>query len=177
MQTNGLAERPYEHIGNDPRFFAGTRASRSDNTERVGLVDNEGGIEAVTQAAKFREGRHVTVHAEVRFGHDEAPPRRLGCCKRTLHGAKIQMRSHRHAGSTESATIDDRGVVEGIGHDDVVARRKCREGPDVGRVAGRKDECIFETDPIGQSALEHRVSLVLAADEARRAGPTRVGTD
>ena len=82
-------------------------------------------------------------------------------------GREIEVRGHDHPRATQAAAIDNRGVVQLVGNDDVPWPRERGKEPDVRGVAGREQERGIEADPVGKRAFERLVRRVLTAHEPR----------
>src|SRR5208283_836415 len=81
----------------------------------------------------------------------------------------------RDLGAREPRAVDERGVIEPIGEDEVPRARQRGQHAYVGGIAARKGESAVGAEPPGQRTLEGFVLQPLPGDEARGARPQREG--
>ncbi len=117
--------------------------------------DAAGVFREITQRGQRAE---VAIHAEHAIGNKEAT---LICWKTAddpAGGVNILVREHLDRRSAEAAPVDDAGVVQLVGDDDVVFGQDGRDGAGVGGETALKDDNRFDFLELGQPPLELQVN-------------------
>ena len=117
---------------------------------------------------EWRQRRPVAVHREDRLGHDQRAPRDgTPGGEDALEDGDVEVRVDLDRGTRESASVDDAGVVELVGEDEVAPSDQRRDDPDVRLEAGVEQQRGLGPVEAGQLDLERLVLGVVAGDEAR----------
>ena len=101
--------------------------------------------------------------------------RRAGVrCERPSSATEVAVRIAREARARQQRGVVQRGVVELVGEDRVVAPEQRGEHAEVGHVAGGKQQRRAGWPTNAQAPLERRVRRSVAGDQVRRAGADAV---
>ena len=115
---------------------AGAASLRAKNPETVRVVDYQPGIETFGQCQQLGQWREVAVHAEHGVGKDQLALGGAGGESRFERGEVVVWVAHA-VRPRQLHGVDQRGVVELVGEDRVVASDKRRDDGQVGHVTGR----------------------------------------
>ena len=147
-----------------------TRAVRADDAERVGLVDHEQRAVRTCHGVQIGQRREVAVDGEHGVGDDDGP---LGGCAATEPARRRRRRGARSTTTLrprQPAGVDDRGVVERVGHDRGARPGQGGDGPEVGEVARREDQAGLRRRRRRPGRLSRRCVQVGAAGHQPRPG-------
>ena len=110
----------------------------------------------------------MAVHREHAIGRDQPAAGARGLAQALFELAGVAVRVAQPARLAEPHTVDDRGVVEGVGDDRVVLAEQRLEEPGVGVEAGRVENRVLATEECADPRLELAVDVLRTADEAHR---------
>ena len=131
------------------------------------FIDDEDGVVALGGVGEPGEGGGVAVHAEEGLGDEEPAPGGPGFVEEARRTVRVSVGIDGDSRPGEAAAVDDAGMVEGVGDDDVVGSGQGGEDADVGLVARREDECGLAAEELGQRLFELAVRREVAGDQAR----------
>ncbi len=149
----------------------------TEDAAGVGVVDHDGRPERLGRLDDPGEWRDVAIHREHAVGDDQdqppvatARPARLArlaedVAQRFDVGVRVDLA--RRLGQPHA--VDDRGVVERIGHDQVRLAGDRRDDPGVGREAGLEGQDRGRALEVGQFRLERLVHRHRPGDRPDRA--------
>ena len=134
----------------------------------MGIIDHQPGIEALGQFEQLRQRRQIAIHAEHRIGEDQLAP---GTAARQPRGQmlEIAMRIADMLGARQLRGIDQRGVVEFVGKDGIVALQQRRYDRQIGHVAGAEIQRLLEAGERRQPLFQLGMRAQVAADHMRGA--------
>ena len=117
-----------------------------------------------------RQRPEVAVHAEHAVGDEQlALARRGSSCEDASRGVDVLVREHLDRGAAQAAAVDDAGVVQLVGDDDVVLGQDRGDGAGVGGEAALEHDAASVCLNVGEPALELHVDRHRAGDGAHRA--------
>ena len=90
--------------------------------------------------------------------------------QRLARGVDVLVREHLDRRAAQAAAVDDAGVVQLVGHDDVVLAEDGGDGARVRREAALEDDDRLGLLELGEPALELHVDRHRAGDRPHRAG-------
>ncbi len=170
LEAEGFAEGADEDVGGDSGFGAEAAAGGAEDSDGVGFVDVEGGAVGVAEGAEAGQVGDIAVHAEVGFGGDPLVGGVWVGGEGGFDGVGVEVGDDDDVRSREAAAVDDGGVVEGVGDEEVAGAGEGGEGANVGGVAGSEEEGGFGVEPGGEGGFGLLVVGVFADDEAGGAG-------
>ncbi len=165
-----LAQGPDDQVDLARQAAGGHRAPAPgpETAGGVGLIDHQPAAMAPRQGRQLPQRRDVPVHGEDAVGDDQCTPAR-----RAAHSpfevVGVTMPVDEGLGAGEAAAVDDAGVVELVGEDDLTAARQRGDRAGVGQVAGAEEQRGLRALELGQPSLQLRVDRHRAGDQARRA--------
>ena len=120
--------------------------------------------------AQLRQRPEVAVHAEDAVGDQQ-----LALAGRQLRddlarGVDVLVREDLDRRAAQAAAVDDAGVIQLVGDDDVIFGQDGRDRAGVGREAALKDDDGLDLLELGELPFELHVHLHGAGDGAHRAG-------
>ena len=134
LKADRFAKRSDENVG----FYVDGRGDATscgtEGSDSVSFVDDEGGIVLVAEGPKTMQIGDIAIHAEVRFSDDPTAPCMVGMFKSVGYGVGVEMRCDDDGCAGEPTAIDDGGVVERVGDDDIAGLGEGAQGTDVGGV-------------------------------------------
>ena len=137
-----LAERADDDVDLvlEPGLGDGAAAAGAERAGAVRLVDDHAHVVAPGELDDLRQRRDVAVHREDAVGDDQrAAP--LGLAQAPREVVDVAVVVDEGLGPRQPAAVDDRGVVELVGEDDLAARRASAETtPSVRQVAGAEQQ-------------------------------------
>ena len=165
-----LRERAHPQVDAilDAQQLGGAGAARPEHAGAVRLVDHQPRAVALAQLADLAQRRDVALHREDAVDDDQHAAAVAARALQGLlqfvqavvpEGAQLRAREH--------AAVEDRGVVAGVGDHGVTGCEDRAQRADVGLVAGREDDRVLGTDPLGDLALELEVQRDRAVQQAR----------
>ncbi len=121
-----------------------------------------------------RERGGVAVHAEEGLGDEQPAARRPRLVEEACGTVRVSVGIDGYSRPGEAAAIDDAGMVEGVGDDDVLGSGQCGQDAEVGLIARGEDECSLAAEKPGQRLLEQAVRGEVAGDQAGGGGTEAV---
>ena len=94
---------------------------------------------ASARSASSAERRQIAVHAEHALGDDERPAR-ARCGQGALDRIEVQVRIDELARAGHADAVDQAGVIERVGEDQIVASDERRQQAEVGAVARAEEQ-------------------------------------
>ena len=174
LEGQGFAEGADENVGLNTVGCRKTRAARTEDAQGVGLIEDQEGVGSGAEVAEGGEVGCVGVHAEVGLGDDEAAAGGGGF--EGLGGRlEAEVGDDADCRAAEAAAVDDGGVVETVGDDEIAWAGKRGKDADVGCVAAREEEGSGEVHPVGKGLLEVVLGGVGSVEEAGGSSATRGG--
>ncbi len=157
---------------------ASTRAT--EDAGRVGVVDHHCGTELLGRLDDAGQRRDVAVHREDAVGHDEDQsirPGRPGLAQDVAQRLDVLVREDLAGSLGEAHPVDDRGVVELVGHDEVALAGDRRDHARVRREARLERQDRLGSLELGELGLELLVQRHRSGDRPDRAGAGSVVLD
>ena len=152
-------------------------AARAQHALAVGVVHHERDAVLLGHRGDFVQRRDVAVHAEDAVGDDEPPGSRAGLLNRAAQVRHVGVRIANDLGAAEAAGVDDAGVVEFVGKDDVVGADQRGDGGDVGHEAALEGDARFGLFEGSQFFFQLHMECHGAGDGAHRARADAVAVD
>ena len=134
----------------------------------MGFVDHEQRPAPGAHVEEIVEGRDVAVHREHGLGDDHRACR-VGLEEKLVDVRRVAVPVHREWCLREATPVDERRVVQLVGHHEHVRARERREHAQVGREPGGEQHRVVGVLPLGERGFELGVHGARAHDEARRA--------
>jgi len=121
----------------------------------VRFIENHTGAIAIGEREDFSEWRYVSVHAEHALSDNEPSARKMDlCAERIFQRVQIEMRVDFAASTAEAHAIDQTGVIECVGEDQVTFSQQRGEQSQVGGVAAAEIKRVFRPGKAGEFALQ-----------------------
>jgi hypothetical protein len=161
-------------------MLLGAAAGRSEHTQRVGLIQVDARLVAVGHLSQLGQTGDVPFHAKNPVGHDELRlvGREGGQRLLQMLGVVVVIAVHLHLAASEAYrqhdAVHDRGVVVAVAEHVLLAPQHGRDGPQVGQVAGRKNQGRLAPHEMGQAFFQLHVLGEGAVDQA---GAGTAGTE
>ncbi len=167
----------HRHIARgEPEMLAATAAGGPHHADAVRVVDHEPGVVRAGRCGERRQRREVAVHAEHAVRDDERAAAlgrrsgrvdieqraRCGCVRMWI--PQVARAAH------EARRVDERGVVELVGEQQVALVGERGEHAEVRHVAGGEDHRACTTGELGELPLQRLMFGAVPADEVRSAG-------
>ena len=153
-------------------------AVAAEDSGGVGVVDHHDGVVFFGQFGEFGDGADVAVHGEDAVGDDELYAGLvLDFLEELLAVGDVFVAEDLDFGAGETGAVDDGGVVEFVGQDEVFFAEDGADGAGVGGEAGLEDDAGFDVFEGGDFALELHVDAHGAGDGADGAGAYAVVSD
>ena len=172
-----LAERGDVHVRHHAGIFQRATAVGTEDAEAVRVVDHQRGVVLRGQRRQLAQRREVTVHAEHAVADDQPQPCRGGALVRQRRGeaGEIGMRDARVLRTGQATTVDQRGVVEFVGDQQIVAAQQRAQHAEVGRPAGGEQQHARPLHEVGELFFQLPVLAVVAGHQRRGAAAGAVG--
>jgi hypothetical protein len=138
VEAEGLAEGANEDVWSDVVAGAEAGSAGAEKAESVSLINDENGAVKGSEAAKLAKIGGVAVHAEVALGDDPMAIRRAA--EGLADTLEVEVGDDVDGGFAETAAVDDGGVVEGVGDDEVFGLGEGAKDSEVGGVATGEEE-------------------------------------
>ena len=135
----------------------------------MGLVHDQQGLRIRADLGQLAERSAVSVHGEDGVGDDELATRRRP--QQAGDRADIAVRVDLDARPGKAATVDDRGVVQGIREDQVLGAGERGEEAAIGGVAAAEEDCCLGAFEPGELRLQLVLRQEVATDQPARACP------
>ena len=143
-------------------------SARTEHAEPVGVVHHQPGIEAFGQREQFRQGREIAVHAEYRVGENQLAPG-AALLQPTGERVRIAMRIAHVLGAGQQGGVDQRGVIQLVGENGVVAPDQRGGDGQIRHIAGGEVQRPLPPDERRELLFQFRVRSQVAADRVRSA--------
>ena len=161
---------PHEHVDLALQAGLGDRAApaRAERAGAVRVVDHHAHVVAPRERDDLLQRRDVAVHREHAVGHDQ---RRAAVRVAQAPGEVVDVgvAVDERLGARQPAAVDDRGVVELVGEDDLAAAGERRHHAEVGQVARAEQQRALRALELRQPLLQAPVQRHVARHQARRA--------
>src|SRR5437588_7949722 len=134
-RADGFGESPHLNVNTamDIEVVDGPTSAASQNARGVSVVDHHDGIVFFSEVAKGGQGADVTVHGEDTVGDDELASGLVFDRGELLLGvSNIFMAEDQDLGAGKTRAINDRGVVQLVGDDEIFFAKNGRDGAGVG---------------------------------------------
>lgn len=155
-----LAHDPVLLVGPPPRF--------PDETGGVGIVNQEHGVVLFAELDHLVQLGRITVHRENAVGHHQPQPLVLVHLELFLEVGHVGMLESIVHGAAQPDAVDQRGMNQAVGDDDIILGQDGLEHPGVGIHAGREEDGVFRTQELGHLPFQLLVDVLGAADKAHR---------
>lgn len=154
------------------RKFSGEAAAlRAENAEGVGFVGDHIGVEFFGELENFGERRDVALHAKDAFRDDEfCAVGILIFAQGAFEKIQIAVRVDDFLRAREANAINDAGVIERVGKNEITRLQNGAEQADVGGVAGVEVESGFRARKSGEFRLEFLPVAGIPGEQARTGG-------
>lgn len=150
--------------------FADAATMMTEDAGAVCFVDKQPGIESFGEIRELAEGGDIAIHAEDAIG-DYQPMAGAGrLVEFALVLPDVGMADDAHACSGEAAAVNQAGMVEAVGEDDVVLIDQSGDRADVRRVAGREQQGRVGFFELCEPVFEPLVPVGMTADERAGSG-------
>jgi len=166
--TEGLRQGGHAHVCGDAQLGGEAGPSRTDDAGRVGFVDDQEGTGGCAERCQLAQGRAVAVHREHRVGDDDLASRRGA--ERMRDGPQVCVRKDFDASAGEPAAVDDRGVVQRVGENQVFGSGDGRQQAAVRGIAAAEEQRCVAVREARQLRFQLLRRKEIAANEAARAG-------
>ena len=157
-------------------MLAATAALGAHDADPVRIVDDEPRIMRACRCGERRQRCEVAIHAEHAVGDDE----RAAALRRRSGRMDIEQRARRGCirmrvpevarAAHETRRVDQRGVVEPVGEQQIALVGERGEHAEVRHVAGGEDHRACTTGELGELTLQRLMFGAVPADEVRSAG-------
>src|SRR5690348_948232 len=179
-RANGLAERAdlNIHAAVTAEMIHRAAAIASEDARGMRIVNHHHAAVFFGEGAEFRKRGDVAIHGENAVGDEElaaVPVFRL--LQDALAVGEILVLENLDGGFGEAAPIDDGGVIQLVGNDEVVLAENGGDCAGVRREAGLKDDAGFRALESRDLLFELHVNLHGANDAADGAGANAVFAD
>ena len=138
------------------------------HASRVRLVDHDEGVVFFSEVADLVHRSHVAVHREYTVGTDDAEALGLSLLQTLLKLSHVGVGITVALGLAQAHTVDDRGVVEGVGDDGVFLGEERAEETAVGVEAGGIEYGVLGMEVVADGSLKLLVDVLSTTDEANR---------
>jgi hypothetical protein len=133
----------------------------------VGVVDHHDGAVFFTKHREFIDGADVAIHGENAVGDDEfAAWLMLDFLQQLFAVRDIFVAEDFDLGARKAGAVDDAGVVQFVGEDEVFFAEDARDGTCIGREAGMENDTGFYTFEGGDFFFKLHVDAHRAGDGA-----------
>ena len=166
-----LGERAHDQVDVRPAGRSGRqcRAPVGPSTpSECASSTNSARAVLLRQLDELRQGRDVALHREHAVDGDQraALLARTGARAPASRSRDVVVAEAHRLAERQRAAVDDRGVVELVDEDGVVAADQALDDAEVGLVAGREDERGLVPHEFGEVGLELLVQVERAVQEA-----------
>ena len=160
-------------------MFAAAAAGRTDDPEAVRVIDHQPGAVGSRGIRERGQRGEVAIHTEHPIGDEE----RTGSlrsvsvvrCERCAGGCGIAVRiALQVSAAHQPGGVDQRGMVQLVAEQQVVATGECTEHPEVRHIAGGEHQGTGTTGELSEFTLESLVFGAVSADEVRGPGARTV---
>ena len=168
--TKRLAKGTREHLdfAAEVELLGNTVSRLAYDTCRVALVHHDHGIVLLSQLVNLIQRADIAVHGEDTVGSDDAETLCLRLLELLLEVSHIAIGIAIAHCLAEADTVDNRGVVEGIGDDSVLVGEQRLEETAVGIETSRIEDGVLGAEEIGDGLFELLVGVLRTADETHR---------
>ena len=178
--ADGFAERADLDVNAavTAEMIHGAASVASENAGGMRVVHHHDAIVFFSEVAKLREGGDVAFHGKNAVGDEQlvAVPV-FGFFENALAIGDILVLENFYGGFGEAAAVNDGGVVEFVGDDQVFLAENGGDGPGVGGEAGLENDAGFRALEAGDLLFELHVNFHGADDGADGAGADSVFAD
>ena len=170
-------------LGDDVDLDArpGRRAAALGTNKAGGMtvIDHDHCIVAVGKSADFNELGEIAVHGKdpVRHDDDTAGVVLAGGFKLFLQVVHVAIGEAVALCLRQAYAVDDRGMVETVGHDGVIVAEQGLEGAAIGIEAGGIKNGVLHAEIGGDDAFQLTVQIGRSADETHRSHAETVGIE
>lgn len=146
-------------------------AFEAANADSVSFIDDQFSAVAAGELHELAEGDDIAFHAENAFGDDELRAGRA-CVflKGAFEKAQIAVGINDFAGVRKANAVDETGMIERVGEDDVAIAQNGTEQADIGGVAGAEVERGFRTNEIRELGFDGFPVARVSGKQARASG-------
>ena len=146
-------------------------AIAAQNAGGVRVIDHHDGAVFVGNIAELVDGADIAVHGKDAVGDDElAAGLVLDLLQQLFAVGDIFVAEDLDLRAGEAGAIDDAGVIELVGEDEVFFAENARDGSGVGGEAGLEDDAGFDAFECGDLFFELHVDAHRAGDGADGSG-------
>ncbi|MNI42459.1 hypothetical protein D3C73_967560 [compost metagenome] len=163
-----LAQRTDQHghvIDAQAKGFDDSAALCTQGTQAVSVVDHQPGTTRTRDFGQCRQVGQVTVHAEHTVGDHQGIA--AGLAQAVGQADCIVVQVTVEAGTTEQTAIEQRSMVEAVLQHRIALPHQRRDGPEVGHVAGRKQQGTRATGQFGQRLFDLMMRRAVADHQMR----------
>ena len=141
----------------------------------MGVVDHHDGSVLFGEIAELVDGADVAVHGEDSVGDEELAAGLVGDFLEELFGVGgVFVAEDLDLGAGEARAVDDAGVVELVGEDEVFFAEDGGDGAGVGGESALEDDAGFDVFEGGDFFFELHVDLHGSGDGSHRSRPDAV---
>ena len=149
----------------------GTATVAAEDARGMGVVDHHDCAVLFCKRRELVDRPDVTVHGEDSVGDEESVAGLVLNFFEQLFGVSdVFVAEDSDLGFGETSAVDDAGVVEFVGQDEVVLTEDAGDGAGVGGEAGLKDDTGLDALERGDLLFEFHVNVHRASDGADGAG-------
>ncbi len=150
-------------------LFANATTFRTNDTEAVRIIDHKPCGLRLSELGERSHGRDVAVHAENTVGCDNGSGFGVFASELSQRGSgrlSIIVRiALEFAGTGEQCRVDQRGVIQTILQDEIVALSECGDDTEIRHIAGGEHDRSFAAREIGERAFKRIVLGIVPTDE------------
>jgi len=176
-RADGFGESSHLNIDAavDVEVVDGAAAVAAEDARGVGVVNHHDGAVFFGEIAESRQGADVAVHREDAVGDEQL------FAGLVLHAAElgfgvgdVLVLEDQDFGAREAGSVDDGGVVELVGDDEVIFAEDRGNGAGVGSESGLEDHAGFDVFEASDFFFQLHVDLHGAGDRSHRTGADTV---
>ena len=147
----------------------------AQDSRRMSVIDHHDGAVFFGSVAQRRQWADIAIHGKDAIGDEELSPGKVFDAVQLLFGVSgVFVAEYQNLGARETATINDRGVVELVGNNEIVFPQQRRNGSCVGGEARLKDDAGFDVLEASDFFFQLHVNLHRACDGAHGSGANTV---
>jgi len=139
--SDGLAERSDQDVRLNVKLSGEAASPRAKTADGMCFVDDEDGVVGFGQGGQLGQWGDVAIHAEEGLGDEEAAAGGgAEPFEEFLGTIEVEMRVDGQLGAGKATAVDDAGVNRVVHEDQVRGTGECRDDPEIGLIARRKQQ-------------------------------------
>ena len=167
QRTEALGEGAHDEVGllRQAEVAGGAGAILSDHAETVGVVDHDGSPVFPGQAHDVGQRGDVAFHRVDAVHHDELRSVLRGQEELAFQGAHVVVGELAHLAETQTAAVDDAGVVQGVQEDVAAAETEATHDAQVHLESGAVGHGFFLAHELRQFLFQLLVDVEGTVEE------------